>query len=127
LSGEFLKATHPHGTGDDSHYQDGSGISVVTYYVPLSGIDPDAVTLTATLYYQSIPPYYLKMRFEQAPDYSATKRLYYLARISRRPERIWRTGNSRSFPRARPRLPRLVRPARPANIRLDVFSADSSS
>jgi hypothetical protein len=79
LSGEFLKATHPHGTGDDSHYQDGSGISVVTYYVPLPGIDPDAVTLTATLYYQSIPPYYLKMRFEQAPDYPATKRLYYLA------------------------------------------------
>jgi hypothetical protein len=78
LSGEFLKATHPHGTGDDSHYQDGSGISVVTYSVPLAGIDPDAVTLKATLYYQSIPPYYLKMRFEQAPDYPATKRLYYL-------------------------------------------------
>lgn len=78
LSGEFLKATHPHGTGDDSHYQDGSGISVVTYSVPLPGIDPDAVTLKATLYYQSIPPYYLKMRFEQAPDYPATKRLYYL-------------------------------------------------
>jgi hypothetical protein len=79
LSGEFLKATHPHGTGDDSHYQDGSGISVVTYYVPLPGIDPDALTLTATLFYQNIPPYYLKMRFEQAPDYPATKRLYYLA------------------------------------------------
>lgn len=79
LSGEFLKATHPHGTGDDPHYQDGSGTSVVTYHVPLPGIDPDAVTLTAALYYQSIPPYYLKMRFEQAPDYPATKRLYYLA------------------------------------------------
>jgi hypothetical protein len=34
--------------------------------------------MTATIYYQSIPPYYLKMRFEQAPDYPATKRLYYL-------------------------------------------------
>jgi cytochrome c553 len=78
LSGEFLKATHPHGTGDDSHYNDGSGTSTVTYEVPLPGIDPGAVTLTATLYYQSIPPYYLKMRFEQAPDYPATKRLYYL-------------------------------------------------
>ena len=79
LSGEFLLATHPHGTGDDKHYEDGSGTSVVTYEVPLAGIDPKAVTLTATLYYQSIPPYYLKMRFEQAPDYPATKRLYYLA------------------------------------------------
>jgi cytochrome c553 len=79
LSGEFLKATHPHGTGDDPHYKDGSGTSVVTYEVPLTGIDPATVTLTATLYYQSIPPYYLKMRFEEAPDYPATKRLYYLA------------------------------------------------
>ena len=78
LFGEFLKATYPHGTGDDPHYQDGSGTSVVTYDVPLPGIDPGSVTLTATLYYQSIPPYYLKMRFEQAPDYPATKRLYYL-------------------------------------------------
>jgi mono/diheme cytochrome c family protein len=79
LSGEFLKATHPHGTGDDPHYKDGSGTSTVTYEVPLGGVDPAAVTLTATIYYQSIPPYYLKMRFEQAPDYPATKRLYYLA------------------------------------------------
>jgi hypothetical protein len=78
LSGEFLKATHPHGTGDDPHYQDGSGTSVVTYEVPLNGIAPEAVTLTATVYYQSIPPYYLKMRFDQARDYPATKRLYYL-------------------------------------------------
>ncbi|HEY2139247.1 MAG TPA: hypothetical protein VGH00_04145, partial [Chthoniobacterales bacterium] len=79
FSGEFLEATHPHGTADDNHYRDGSGTSVVTYEVPLAGIDPKLVTLSATLYYQSIPPYYLKMRFEQAPDYPATKRLYYLA------------------------------------------------
>lgn len=49
------------------------------YAVPLAGIDPATVTLVATLYYQSIPPYYLKMRFEEAPDYPATKRLYYLS------------------------------------------------
>ena len=78
LSGEFLKATYPHGTGTDPHYQNGSGTSVVTYEVPLAGIAPESVTLTATVYYQSIPPYYLKMRFDQAPDYPATKRLYYL-------------------------------------------------
>jgi len=79
LSGEFLEATHPIAIGDDGHYKDGSGTSVVTYEVPLNGIDPDSLSLTATIYYQSIPPYYLKMRFEQAPDYPATKRLYYLA------------------------------------------------
>lgn len=78
LSGEFLEATHPVGTGDDGHYKDGSGTSTVTYEVPLSGIDPSTVRLVATVYYQSIPPYYLKMRFDQAPDYPATKRLYYL-------------------------------------------------
>jgi len=55
-----------------------SGISVVTYEAPLNGIDPRFVTLKATIYYESIPPYYLKMRFDQAPDYPATKRLYYL-------------------------------------------------
>jgi hypothetical protein len=78
LSGEFLESTHPFATGDDSHYKDGSGMSVVTYEVPLNGIEPGAVSLVATIYYQSIPPYYLKMRFDQAPDYPATKRLYYL-------------------------------------------------
>jgi hypothetical protein len=36
------------------------------------------VSVTATLYYQSIPPYYLHDRFSQAPDAPATQRLYYL-------------------------------------------------
>jgi mono/diheme cytochrome c family protein len=78
LSGVFLEATYPHATGDDSHYQDGSGTSVVTYEVPLKGLDPKFLTVKATIYHQTIPPYYLKMRFDQAPDYPATKRLYYL-------------------------------------------------
>ena len=37
------------------------------------------VTVIATLYSQSIPPYFLKQRFETAPQGSATRRLYYLA------------------------------------------------
>ena len=78
LFGEFLHATHPLATGDDVHYKDGSGTSTVTYEAPLNGIDPGSVSLMATVYYQSIPPYYLKMRFDEAPDYPATKRLYYL-------------------------------------------------
>ena len=40
---------------------------------------PGSVTVTATLMYQAIPPYYLKQRFETAPDGPATQRLYYLA------------------------------------------------
>ncbi|HXD33455.1 MAG TPA: cytochrome P460 family protein [Pyrinomonadaceae bacterium] len=78
LAGEFLEATYPHATGDDTHFKDGSGTSVVTYEVPLQGIDPSFMMVKATLYHQTIPPYYLKMRFDQAPDYPATRRLYYL-------------------------------------------------
>jgi mono/diheme cytochrome c family protein len=78
LSGVFLEATYPHATGGDVHFKDGSGTSVVTYEVPLKGIDPKYLTMKATIYHQTIPPYYLKMRFEQAPDYPATRRLYYL-------------------------------------------------
>jgi hypothetical protein len=78
LSGVFLEATYSHATGDDSHYKDGSGTSVVTYEVPLNGLDPRYLTLRATIYHQTIPPYYLKMRFDEAPDYPATRRLYYL-------------------------------------------------
>jgi len=78
LAGIFLEATYPHATGTDSHYKDGSGTSVVTYEVPLNGMDPKYLTFKATLYHQTIPPYYLKMRFDQAPDYPATRRLYYL-------------------------------------------------
>jgi hypothetical protein len=36
------------------------------------------VSITASLYYQSIPPYFLHDRFSQAPDQPATQRLYYL-------------------------------------------------
>ncbi|HEU4797221.1 MAG TPA: hypothetical protein VFT02_16420, partial [Pyrinomonadaceae bacterium] len=35
-------------------------------------------SITATLYYQSIPPYFLHDRFTQAPNSPATQRLYYL-------------------------------------------------
>jgi hypothetical protein len=47
--------------------------------VPLNGRNPSNLTVIATLYYQSIPPYYLNDRFKEAPDGAATKRLYYLA------------------------------------------------
>ena len=43
-----------------------------------AGLDPNNLTVRATLYYQSIPPHYLHDRFTQAPDYPATQRLYYL-------------------------------------------------
>jgi hypothetical protein len=81
LSGVFLEATYPKGrAAKDPRYRDGSGTDVVTYEISLpDGLDPKSLSVQATLYYQSIPPYYLAMRFNEAPDGPATKRLYYLA------------------------------------------------
>ena len=83
LSGEFLHSTFPEGdAANDPSYANGSGTSSVRYAVPLSqlprGIDTSKLTVKATLYYQSIPPYYLMQRFEQAPNAEGTKRLFYL-------------------------------------------------
>jgi cytochrome c553 len=83
LSGEFLHSTFPEGdAASDPSYTNGSGTSSVRYQVSLSqlprGLDPSKLTVKATLYYQSIPPYYLMQRFEQAPNAAGTKRLYYL-------------------------------------------------
>ena len=83
LGGEFLHSTFPEGdAAKDPSYLDGSGTSLVRYAVPLTtlpaGIDPGRLRITATLFYQSIPPYYLMQRFAQAPDGPATQRLAYL-------------------------------------------------
>ena len=43
-----------------------------------AGINPGRLRITATLFYQSIPPYCLMQRFAQAPDGPATQRLAYL-------------------------------------------------
>jgi hypothetical protein len=82
FSGRPLEATWPQRTGDDPHYADplgARGQSVVRYAVPVpAGTTAGGVTVTAQLYYQAIPPYYLRQRFEQAPKSPATERLYYL-------------------------------------------------
>ena len=75
---EFLHETHPVKVGADPGYANGSGTNAIRYEVALPGLKPTDLTVTATLYYQSIPPYYLNDRFKQAPDYPATQRLYYL-------------------------------------------------
>jgi hypothetical protein len=64
--------------GGDPSYADGSGTSVVRYEIPLSAFTARNLSINATLYYQSIPPYFLHDRFSQAPDAPATQRLYYL-------------------------------------------------
>ena len=78
IPADYLHETFPVSVGGDPSYADGSGTSVVRYEIPLSALSGRNVTITATLYYQSIPPYFLRDRFTQAPNSPATQRLYYL-------------------------------------------------
>ena len=43
-----------------------------------AGVKLENVNVSAQLYYQAIPPYYLLQRFEQAPDGEGTQRLYFM-------------------------------------------------
>jgi hypothetical protein len=80
--GRPLEETHPDGVGVDAHYADplgGNGQSVVRYQVALpAGTDPEALQISAKLYYQTIPPYYLNQRFEQGGHMPATQRLFHI-------------------------------------------------
>lgn len=49
--------------GSDPDCGDGSGSDTIIYRVPLASV-PRATTVRATLYYQSLPPYFLQQRFE---------------------------------------------------------------
>ena len=50
------------GTGDDPAYKTGGG-DTFSYHVKLSELPAPAAHVTATLYYQAIPPFYLQDRF----------------------------------------------------------------
>jgi hypothetical protein len=80
--GKPLEETWPDLVGDDPHYADplgAKGQSVVRYQVTLpAGTTLANVNVSAQLYYQAIPPYYLRQRFEQAPDGIGTQRLYFM-------------------------------------------------
>lgn len=85
---DFLQ---PSGIDGDPRYADGSGSDEVIYRVPLAEV-PGAATVTATLNYQSIPPYYLNERF-QTTSGRETQRLYHLASrldLSGSPAAGWR-------------------------------------
>ncbi len=60
---------------NDPSYFDGQGHHRITYRVPLKEI-PAATFVILTLYYQSIPPYYLQDRFKTSSPES--ERLYYI-------------------------------------------------
>ena len=80
LNGAYLKATHPGPTAKkDNRYTDGSGSDTVVYRIQLpSGINSSDLKVRAAIYYQAIPPYFLKNLFDNAPNGEATRRLHYM-------------------------------------------------
>jgi hypothetical protein len=80
LSGPYLQATYPGPVAkNDPRYTDGSGSDQIIYRIELpDGVDSNSLTVKASLYYQSIPPYFLKNLFEAAPNGPATRRLHYM-------------------------------------------------
>jgi hypothetical protein len=69
-SGPFADIIAPVGTGGDPSYQDGCGCNKLNYEIPSARIPGVPAAVQATIYYQSIPPYYLRQRSEEGhgPD-----------------------------------------------------------
>lgn len=87
-TGPYAKETAPEGgcTLQDPEYVSNGhplkGVDTVRYQVTLpAGAATKVAKVQATLYYQSIPPYYLNQRFDSAktgPQRDDSQRLYYL-------------------------------------------------
>ncbi len=78
-TGPDAAATRPNGGEGrpvSAGYRDGSGSDEVVYRVPRVWGGATPVAVTATLYYQAIPPYYLRQRFQTAPQGEASRTLW---------------------------------------------------
>jgi hypothetical protein len=68
--GPHAAETKPHGSAaKDPDYLSGCGCDTIIYKVPLSKV-PNAAKVSAQIYYQTIPPYYLRQRFTDTYDLS---------------------------------------------------------
>lgn len=77
---KYAKWTMPHGNAEkDKDFTNGTGSDVIVYDVSLPPGTAKGARVIARLYYQSIPPYYLRDRFSIAPDGQGTQRLHYIA------------------------------------------------
>jgi hypothetical protein len=83
--GPYWTETQPHGeAARDADYWNGGGADRLVYRIPLSRVR-GATAVRATLYFQSIPPYYLAQRFgircasPFAGECDETRRLAFLA------------------------------------------------
>ena len=81
----------PAGTGDDPAYQNGGGDSYA-YRIPLAGLAGKPAKVSATLYYQAIPPFFLQDRLCTAKG-TDTERLHYVTgelKLDRTPASQWK-------------------------------------
>ena len=75
----YAEWTMPHGNAlKDRDFTNGTGSDVIVYDVTLPPGTAKGARVIARLFYQSIPPYYLRDRFTIAPDGQGTQRLHYL-------------------------------------------------
>jgi hypothetical protein len=91
--------TSPVEVDNDPDYASGGGDTLV-YRVPLAGLAGKPATVTATLYYQATPPYFLQDRFCTS-DSADTRRLYYVAgnlRLDGTPAQSWKLRLTDSGP-----------------------------
>lgn len=91
-NGPYAGETRPEGTGADPNYTNGSGRSVVRYEIPLNAATDRASQVRATLYYQTIPPYYLRQRKEtgRGPDSARLDQFTQQLKVSGSPVAQWR-------------------------------------
>lgn len=94
--GPMAEFTRPYGDAErDPEYINPAGASgsdTIIYRVPLNNITRKGVSVRAVLYYQAIPPYYLKDRFTIGKG-AETKRLAYLTShltVERTPVENWK-------------------------------------
>lgn len=94
--GPMAEFTRPYGDAErDPEYINPAGASgsdTIIYRVPLNDRTRNAVSVRAVLYYQAIPPYYLKDRFTIGKG-AETKRLAYLTShltVERTPVENWK-------------------------------------
>ncbi|MEO8727254.1 MAG: hypothetical protein ABI383_14160 [Acidobacteriaceae bacterium] len=76
----------------DPNYQDGSGSSTVRYELPLDARTSRAASVRATLYYQSIPPYYLRQRATDGAGIDTDRliRFTHKLKLENTPVRNWK-------------------------------------
>ena len=81
--GPYAHDTKPDpNTSKDYDYFSGSGADVILYSIPLADVKGKAVTATANVYYQTIPPYYLRERFTDSTFPDTSRLMDFVGRLN---------------------------------------------